>query len=385
MEVYLDNSATTAVLPEVADIVAKSMTEDYGNPSSMHRKGIEAEKYIRNAKEIIAKSLKVKEKELIFTSGGTESNNLALIGMAEANKRAGKHIITSCIEHPSVQNTLKYLEEQGFDITWLPVDEKGHVSITNLKKNLRKDTILVSVMYVNNEIGALQSVEEISKIVKEYNSNIILHTDAVQAFGKYRIYPKKQGIDALSVSGHKIHAPKGIGFLYVSEKIKIKPILFGGGQQRNMRSGTDNVPGIAGIGEAVRRAYENFDEKIDNMFRLKNYFIDKLSQLENIKINSQKDKKSAPHIINASFCGVRSEVMLHALEDKNIYVSAGSACSSNHPHISETLSGIGLSLEKIDSALRFSFSEYTSMQELDYTINCIKELLPVLRKFTKKK
>lgn len=385
MEVYLDNSATTAVLPEVADIVAKAMTEDYGNPSSMHRKGIEAEKYIRNAKEIIAKSLKVKEKELIFTSGGTESNNLALIGMAEANKRAGKHIITSCIEHPSVQNTLKYLEEQGFDITWLPVDEKGHVSITNLKKNLRKDTILVSVMYVNNEIGALQSVEEISKIVKEYNSNIILHTDAVQAFGKYRIYPKKQGIDALSVSGHKIHAPKGIGFLYVSEKIKIKPILFGGGQQRNMRSGTDNVPGIAGIGEAVRRAYENFDEKIDNMFRLKNYFIDRLSQLENIKINSQKDKKSAPHIINASFCGVRSEVMLHALEDKNIYVSAGSACSSNHPHISETLSGIGLSLEKIDSALRFSFSEYTSMQELDYTINCIKELLPVLRKFTKKK
>ena len=381
----MDNSATTAVLPEVADIVAKAMTEDYGNPSSMHRKGIEAEKYIRNAKEIIAKSLKVKEKELIFTSGGTESNNLALIGMAEANKRAGKHIITSCIEHPSVQNTLKYLEEQGFDITWLPVDEKGHVSITNLKKNLRKDTILVSVMYVNNEIGALQSVEEISKIVKEYNSNIILHTDAVQAFGKYRIYPKKQGIDALSVSGHKIHAPKGIGFLYVSEKIKIKPILFGGGQQRNMRSGTDNVPGIAGIGEAVRRAYENFDEKIDNMFRLKNYFIDRLSQLENIKINSQKDKKSAPHIINASFCGVRSEVMLHALEDKNIYVSAGSACSSNHPHISETLSGIGLSLEKIDSALRFSFSEYTSMQELDYTINCIKELLPVLRKFTKKK
>lgn len=385
MEIYLDNSATTVVSPEVADIVIKAMTEDYGNPSSMHKKGIEAERYIRNAKEIIAKSLKGKEKELIFTSGGTESNNLALIGMAEANKRAGRHIITSGIEHPSVQNTIKYLEGQRFEVTWLPVDEKGHIQIEALKKSLRTDTILVSVMYVNNEIGALQPVEEISQIVKGYNSNIIFHTDAVQAFGKYRIYPKKQGIDALSVSGHKIHGPKGIGFLYVSEKVKIKPIIFGGGQQKNMRSGTDNVPGIAGIGEAVRQAYENFDEKMNNMFNLKDYFIDRLSGLENIKINSQKGRESAPHIVNASFCGVRSEVMLHALEDKNIYVSAGSACSSNHPHISETLSGIGLPFEEIDSALRFSFSEYTSKHELDNTIDCIKELLPVLRKFTKKK
>lgn len=351
----------------------------------MHRKGVEAERYIRNTKEIVAKSLKVKEKELIFTSGGTESNNLALIGMANANKRAGRHIITSSIEHPSVQNTIKYLEEQGFEVTWLPVDTKGHVQTEVLKKSLRTDTILVSVMYVNNEIGALQPVEELSKIVKGYNSNIIFHTDAVQAFGKYRIYPKRQGIDALSVSGHKLHAPKGIGFLYVSEKVKIKPVIFGGGQQKNMRSGTDNVSGIAGIGEAVRRAYENFEEKIDNMYKLKDYFIDRLSELENIKINSQKGRESAPHIINASFCGVRSEVMLHALEEKNIYVSAGSACSSNHPHISETLSGIGLSLEEIDSALRFSLSEYTSKHELDNTIDCIRELLPVLRKFTKKK
>lgn len=385
MEIYLDNSATTMVLPEVADIVIKAMTEDYGNPSSLHKKGIEAEQYIRNTKETIAKILKVKEKEIIFTSGGTESNNLALIGMAEANKRAGRHIITSSIEHPSVQNTVKYLEGQGFEVTWLPVDTKGHVQTEVLKKSLRTDTILVSVMYVNNEIGTLQPVEEISKVIKEYNSNIIFHTDAVQAFGKYHIYPKRQGIDALSVSGHKLHAPKGIGFLYVSEKVKIKPVIFGGGQQKNMRSGTDNIPGIAGIGEAVRHVYKNFDEKIDNMYRLKEYFIDRLKELENIKINSQKGKEGAPHIINASFCGVRSEVMLHALEDKNIYVSAGSACSSNHPHISETLSGIGLTLEEIDSALRFSLSEYTSKQELDNAIDCIKELLPVLRKFTKKK
>lgn len=385
MEIYLDNSATTAVSPKVADIMIKTMTEDYGNPSSMHKKGIEAEKYIRNAKEIIAKSLKIKEKELIFTSGGTESNNLALIGMAEANKRAGRHIITSSIEHPSVQNTMKYLQEQGFEVTRLLVDARGHVKIEDLKKNLRKDTILVSVMYVNNEIGALEPIEEISKVIKENNPDTIFHTDAVQAFGKYRIYPKKLGIDALSVSAHKIHGPKGAGFLYVSEKAKMKPIIFGGGQQKGMRSGTDNVPGIAGIGEAVRLAYENFDEKTEKMYERKDYFIDRLSELENIKVNSQKGREGAPHIINVSFLGVRSEVMLHALEDKHIYVSSGSACSSNHPHISETLSGIGLTSEEIDSALRFSLCEYTMKQELDDTIDAIKELLPILRKFAKKK
>jgi len=385
MEVYLDNSATTAVSPKVADIVVKAMTEDYGNPSSMHKKGIEAEKYIRNAKEMIGKSLKVKEKELIFTSGGTESNNLALIGMAEANKRAGKHIITSGIEHPSVQNTMKYLEEQGFEVTQLPVDARGHVKTEDLKKNLRSDTILVSIMYVNNEIGALQPVAEIGQIIKTGNPGTIFHTDAVQAFGKYHIYPKRLGVDALSVSGHKLHAPKGIGFLYVSEKVKIKPIIFGGGQQKGMRSGTDNVPGIAGIGEAVRLAYENFDEKTEKMYELKDYFIDRLSELEHTKVHSQKGSGGAPHIINASFLGIRSEVLLHALEDRHIYVSAGSACSSNHLHISETLSGIGLPLEEIDSALRFSLSESTSKQELDYTIGNIRELLPVLRKFTKKK
>lgn len=385
MEAYLDNSATTAVSPEVIELVAKTMKEDYGNPSSMHKKGIEAEKYIRNAKQVIAKALKVKEKEIIFTSGGTESNNLALLGMAEANKRAGRHIIAGSIEHPSVLNTIKYLKEHDFDITWLPVDEHGHIKIEDLKKNLRADTILVSVMYVNNEIGALQPIEEISRIIKEYSPHALFHTDAVQAFGKYRIYPKKSGIDALSVSGHKIHAPKGIGFLYVSEYAKIRPILFGGGQQKGMRSGTDNVPGIAGIGEAVKRAYDNFDEKTEGIYGLKDYFIDRLLELENVKVHSQKGRAGAPHIINASFLGVRSEVMLHALEDRNIYVSAGSACSSNHPHISETLLGVGLLPEEIDSALRFSLCEYTSKQELDYTIDNIRELLPVLRKFTKKK
>lgn len=385
MEAYLDNSATTKVSQSVKDVVVKTMTEDFGNPSSMHMKGVEAERYLRNARETIAKLLKVSEKEIIFTSGGTESNNLALIGMAMANKRAGTHIITSSVEHASVLNTMKYLEEQGFEVTYLPVDHMGRVKLDALKEALRQDTILVSVMYVNNEIGAVEPIEEISKIVKAYNPKIIFHVDGIQAFGKYRIYPKKIGIDALSVSGHKIHGPKGVGFLYVSEKVKIRPIIYGGGQQKGMRSGTDNVPGIAGIAQAAKEAYDRFEEKTAKMYELKDYFIERLMELDNVKINSCKGEESAPHIISVSFVGVRSEVMLHALEDKKIYVSAGSACSSNHPHISETLSGIKLSPEEIDSAIRFSMCEKTTKEELDYAVDTIAGMISTLRKFTRRK
>lgn len=386
MEAYLDNSATTAVSEGVKNIVIETMTKDYGNPSSMHMKGVEAEKYLRESKEIIAKILKVNEKEIIFTSGGTESNNLALIGMTMANKRAGMHIITSTVEHASILNTVKYLEEQGFEVTYLPVDEQGRVQLDALKEALRDDTILVSVMYVNNEIGALEPIEEISKIIKAKNPKTIFHVDAIQAFGKYRIYPKKVGIDALSVSGHKIHGPKGSGFLYVSEKIKIKPIIFGGGQQKGMRSGTDNVPGIAGIGQAAKEAYDNFDEKTEKMYQLKDYFIDRVNnEIENVKVNSQKGRAGAPHIVSVSFMGVRSEVMLHALEDKHIYISAGSACSSNHPHISETLAGVKLSKEAVDSTVRFSMCEHTTKEELDYAVDTIKDMIAALRKFTRKK
>ncbi|MDY5576970.1 MAG: cysteine desulfurase family protein [Lachnospiraceae bacterium] len=385
MEAYLDNSATTKVSQSVKDVVVKTMTEDFGNPSSMHMKGVEAERYLRNARETIAKLLKVSEKEIIFTSGGTESNNLALIGMAMANKRAGTHIITSSVEHASVLNTMKYLEEQGFEVTYLPVDHMGRVKLDALKEALRQDTILVSVMYVNNEIGAVEPIEEISKIVKAYNPKIIFHVDGIQAFGKYRIYPKKIGIDALSVSGHKIHGPKGVGFLYVSEKVKIRPIIFGGGQQKGMRSGTDNVPGIAGIAQAAKEAYDRFEEKTAKMYELKDYFIERLMELDNVKINSCKGEESSPHIISVSFVGVRSEVMLHALEDKKIYVSAGSACSSNHPHISETLSGIKLSPEEIDSAIRFSMCEKTTKEELDYAVDTIAGMISTLRKFTRRK
>ncbi|MDE6698160.1 MAG: cysteine desulfurase [Lachnospiraceae bacterium] len=385
MEAYLDNSATTVVAEEVKDIMIKAMCEDYGNPSSLHLKGVEAEKYIRTAKEIISKNLKVEEKEIIFTSGGTESNNLAIIGSATANKRAGNHIITSCFEHPSVLSTMEFLKEQGYRITYLPVDKDGIVDMEALKNELCEDTILVSIMYVNNEIGAVEPVNEISKIVKEYNPNIIFHVDAIQSFGKYVINPKKAGIDLLSVSGHKINGPKGSGFLYASGKIKLNPIIYGGGQQKGMRSGTENVPAIAGLGEAVKLCYKDFNEKIEKLISIKDYFIDEISVIENIKINSKKGMEGAPHIVSVSFIGVRSEVMLHTLEERDIYVSAGSACSSNkQKNVSATLKGIGLKPEEIDSTIRFSFSCDTTKEEIDYTIDVIKENISVLRKFIRK-
>lgn len=384
MEAYLDNSATTKVSDGVRDIVIKTMTKDYGNPSSLHMKGIEAEKYLKEAREIIAKSLKVQDKEIIFTSGGTESNNMALIGIARAYKRSGKHIITTAIEHASVSATMKYLEEEGFEVTYLNVDKSGRIDTEELKNAIREDTILVSVMYVNNEIGAVEPIEEIGSIIKEKNPNTIFHVDAIQAFGKYKILPKKLKIDALSVSGHKIHGPKGVGFLYVADKVKIKPIIFGGGQQRGMRSGTDNVPGIAGLGQAVKEAYTDMETKVSVMTELKDYLTDRLLELEDVRVNSRKGTDGAPHIISVSFIGVRSEVMLHSLEEKGVYVSSGSACSSNKPSVSATLKSIGLNKEALDSTLRFSLSDTTTREETDYAVDMVKELLQKLRVLRRK-
>ena len=338
MYAYLDNSATTRVSENVKDLMVKVMVEDYGNPSSLHMKGVESEKYIKESKDIIAKLLKVDAKEIIYTSGGTESNNLAIIGAAMANKRAGNRIITSSIEHPSVLATMKYLEDNGFEVIYLPVDNKGVVDMDALKEAMTAETILVSIMHVNNEIGVIEPVEEISKYIKSVNPNVVFHVDAIQSFGKLIIHPRKMGIDLLSVSGHKIHGPKGIGFLYASSKVKLKPIIFGGGQQKGMRSGTENVPGIAGIGLASKEAYENFEEKISKMIELKDYFIDRVTSIENVLVNSSKGEEGAPHVISVSFIGVRSEVMLHSLEDKNIYISSGSACSSNTFSMLVTLS-----------------------------------------------
>lgn len=385
MEAYLDNSATTRCLEGVRDIVVKTMMEDYGNPSSRHGKGMEAEKYLRDAREKIARTLKVNEKEIFFTSGGTESNNWALVGAAMANRRAGMHIITTAVEHAAVIQPAMYLEEQGFRVTYLPVDRYGRISLSALQEAICEDTIMVSVMYVNNELGAVEPVEEIGHFLKENHPKILFHVDAIQAYGKYRIFPKKLGIDMLSVSGHKIHGPKGTGFLYINEKVKIKPLILGGGQQKGMRSGTDNVPGIAGLGEAAYEAYQNFEEKREHLLALKKYFMEEAEKLPDVVLNSLPGEEGAPHIVSVSFRGVRSEVLLHALEERGIYVSSGSACSSNKKlPVSTVLKEIGMEKDLLDSTLRFSFGRFNTEEELAYSIEALKELLPMLRKYARR-
>lgn len=384
MEAYFDNSATTKVLDCVKDAVVDAMCVNYGNAAAKHRKGVEAENLIREAKKAIADTLKVQEKEILFTSGGTESNNTALIGTALANRRAGKHLITTGVEHPSIYNTMSFLEEMGFEVTYLPVDHLGHISLEDLEKAIREDTILVSVMYVNNEVGAVEPIEAISQCIKKKNPKTLFHVDAIQAYGKYKIRPKKQGIDLLSVSGHKIHAPKGVGFLYIRDGVKIRPILFGGGQQKGMRSGTENVPGIAGLAEAAKECYENLDEKIDRLYALKERFVKQIEELDDVKVNGRTGRDSAPHIVSVSFRDVRSEVLLHALEEKGIYVSAGSACSSNKPAVSHTLKSMGVEKDLLGSTIRFSFCFETTEEETDYCVRELRELLPMLRRYVRR-
>lgn len=383
MEVYLDNSATTRCLPEVAALMTRILCEDYGNPSSMHTKGVESEKYLRSARETIAKCLKVQEKEILFTSGGTESDNIALIGTAYANCRAGRHIITTRIEHPAILQTCAYLQEQGFEITYLPVDENGIIRLSDLERAMTRQTILVSIMHTNNEIGSLQPIAEAGALIKRMNPHTVFHVDAVQGFGKFRIYPRKMNIDLLSVSAHKIHGPKGVGFLYMNEKVKVKPIIYGGGQQKGMRSGTENVPGIAGMALAVEKIYQNFDEETDRLYALKERFVEGVSHIEDVKVNGLTGRDSAPHVVSVSIGGIRSEVLLHALEDKGIYVSAGSACSAHKAAASATLQAIGVEKRYLDSTLRFSFSIYTTQEEIDYTLQQMYDMIPMLRRYTR--
>lgn len=384
MEAYFDNSATTKVTESVKNIVVKTMTEDFGNPSSMHMIGVEAEKYIKEAKQNIASILKVNEKEIFFTSGGTESNNMAIIGSAMANKRSGNKIITTKVEHSSVSNPMKYLEKQGFEVVYLPVNPWGVADMEALKKEMTEDTILVSVMYVNNEVGAIMPVAEIGKYIKSINPKVVYHVDAIQAFGKMEIKPKRENIDLLTVSGHKIHGPKGSGFIYIKKNTKINPIIFGGGQQEGFRSGTENVPGIAGIGQAAKDCYDDLEENVKIMTDLKDYLIEQLETIEGVTVNSRKGPDGAPHIVSASFQGVRSEVLLHALEDKGIYVSAGSACSSNKPAVSETLKAMNIDKELLGSTIRFSFCKFNTKEEIDYALEEIQKLLPVLRKYVRR-
>lgn len=381
MEAYFDNAATTRVAPEVQDIIKQVMDVDYGNPSSRHQKGVDAGQYIKEAQEIIAKTLKVDAKEILFTSGGTESNNMALIGAALANQRQGRHIISTRIEHASVYNPLLFLQEQGYEITFLPVDANGIVDMEALEQAIRTDTILVSTMLVNNEIGAIEPVEAIGKLVKSKNPNTLFHVDAIQAYGKMKISPKRCKIDMLSVSGHKIHGPKGVGFLYIRDKVKLKPIIYGGGQQHDLRSGTENVPGIAGLGQAAKLIYTNHTEKMEQLRQVKDTFIQGVEQLEGIQNHSGE----APHIASISFQGVqRGEVLLHALEARGVYCSSGSACSSNYPAISGTLKAIGLEEDLLNATLRFSFSVHSTVEEAEYAVRVIAEELPKIRAFVKR-
>ena len=387
MEAYLDNAATTRVFPEVRVIMLQVMEKDFGNPSSRHTKGIEAEGYVTKAVQQIAGTLKCQPKEIILTSGGTESNNMALIGTALANQRAGKHVITTRIEHASIHEPFGRLEQMGYEAQYLPVDHNGHLQPEVLEEAVREDTLLVSVMMVNNEMGAVEDIKKLVAVAKQKNPNVIFHVDAIQAYGKYKIVPKRLGIDLMSVSGHKIHGPKGSGFLYVRDGVKISPIILGGGQQRGMRSGTENVPAIAGLGEAVRLIYQQHSEKVERLYALKQRLIDGLTAMEGVSINGINGlslTETAPHIVSASFDGIKSEVMLHALAQEGVYVSSGSACSSNHPDLSGTLKAIGVEDRLLDSTLRFSFSVLSTEEEVDHALEAVAKVLPQLRRFVKK-
>ena len=383
-EIYLDNSATTRCFPEVAALMNEIFLEDYGNPSAMHHRGVTAERRIADAKKILAGILKVKEKNLYFTSCGTESDNLAIIGAAMALQRKGKHLITTQIEHPAVLESMKYLESQGFEITRLGVDRNGLVSPAEVAAAVRPDTVLVSVMHTNNIIGAVEPVEEIGRAIKAANPDTLFHVDAVQGFGKALIYPRRMNIDLLAVSGHKIHGPKGIGFLYVADGVRLAPLMHGGGQQGGMRSGTENVPGIAGMALAAQMLYKDLDEDRSRLFAMKNRLIERLGMIPDVVFNGKTDETAAPHILSVRVRGVRAEVLLHALEDKGVFVSAGSACSSNHPRPSETLTAIGVPSAEMENSIRISFSVMNTMEEMDLAAEAIAVLIPFLRKFVRR-
>lgn len=380
-EIYLDNSATTRVREEVAEAVMAAMTRQYGNPSSLHRKGIEAERLVKESREILAQALRVSVEEIFFTSGGTEANNLAIKGVARA--RRGRHLITTAIEHPSVLNTFAQLEEEGFRVTYLRVNNEGIIDPEELRASLRPETILVSTMYINNEIGSIQPLEAIGSVLKEHEGDVLWHVDAVQAFGKLPLRPRQLGIHLLSISGHKFHGPKGIGALYVARNVNIKPLFGGGEQERGLRSGTENVPGIVGMGVAARLALAEQEEAVARMAALKKQLVDGiLSRVPDTRLNGPRT--GAPHIANISFTGVKGEVLVHALEGVGIYVSTGSACSSRQPKPSHVLTALGLARPELEGALRFSLSSLNTAEEIEYTIARLEELVSELRRFQRR-
>lgn len=383
MEVYLDNGATTRPREEVIDEISFMLRESYGNPSSLHRLGFYAEKKVERARDIIAEFLNVNKDEVYFTSGGTESNNIAIQGIINRNKKRGNHIITTEIEHPSVLNIFKYYEESGFDITYLKVDEYGFIDLEELEKSINDSTILVSIMLVNNEIGTIEPVGKIRSILNKKDSNAYIHVDGIQAFGKIPLKLKEWDIDSLSFSGHKIHGPKGVGGLYIKKETNICPMVYGGNQEKGLRSGTENTPGIVGMGKAVEIINNNFEDEKKYIMDLKKYLYKSIkNNISRIKINSSLDNNFSPYILNISFLGVKGEVLLHFLEDRGIYVSTGSACSSHGQGKSHVLIAIGLSNEKIEGAIRFSLSHFNTKEDIDYVVEELKKSVDEIRQIT---
>lgn len=377
MEVYLDNSATTKPYDEAVARMAEVMTDNYGNPSALHRKGKSAEDSLERDRESVAKLIGAKADEIFFTGGGTESDNIAIIGYAMANKRSGNRIICTATEHAAVLNSFKYLEARGFEAVYIGVDEYGYPDMDELSSAINEDTILLSFMYVNNETGTIFPIDEISAM--RDRAKCALHVDAVQAFGKIDINVKKSAIDMLSISSHKIHGPNGVGALYLKGGLKISPLSYGGNQERTMRSGTENIAGIASFAKACEIKFANMEADNAKMAELKENFKNKLiSSIDDVLVNSPED--SLCSILNLSFPGVKSEVLLHVLESKGIYVSTGSACNSKKNKYSYVLKAMGLKDNIIDSALRFSLSSFTTAEEMDYTADVLIKEVPLLRK-----
>ena len=380
--IYFDNAATTRALDEVADKVKYMLLENFGNPSSQNMAGVNAENEVIKARKIIAASINAEPDEIYFTSGGTESDNWAIFGTAKGYIRSGKHMITTAIEHPAVLQPMRELKKNGWDITILGVDEKGYINIDELKAAIREDTVLVSTILINNETGTIQNAEEISKAIKSVNPHTLYHVDAVQAYGKYPINVKKMGIDMLSVSGHKVHGPKGVGFFYMKKGLKVKPIIFGGGHERGQRSGTENTPSIVGLAEAVKIDMAEMDKAVEHVKLVKKTLAEGiLNSIPMTYINGPSIEEGSPYVLNIGFEGLRSEVLLHSLEEKEIYVSAGSACNSKKKGASTVLSALGIDEKRIEGAIRFSFCRYNTVEEAEQCIEILKEKAAFLRKY----
>ena len=372
-EIYLDNSATTRVCEKSAEKVLELMTQCYGNPSSLHKKGLEAQREVAHARQAVAVSLGAQPREIIFTSGGTEANNLAVLGGAAAGRRRGKRIVTTAIEHPSVLEPMRQLEKEGFEVVFLTPDADGRVPEEAVLKAVTGDTILISVMAVNNELGSIQPIEVLKKAVKRAGAPALVQVDGVQAYGKLPLRPEKLGIDLLTVSGHKIHGPKGVGALYVSKNARILPRTFGGGQERELRPGTEAAPLIAGLGAAAEEL-PDWRQAYSRMEKLRDYTLQKLSGLEGVEVNSPVE--GLPYLLNFSALGIRSETMLHFLAQRGIYVSSGSACAKGKQ--SHVLKAAGLPDSRISSAIRVSFSRENTERDADALAEGVREGLACL-------